>query len=166
MQVNNFILNNIPENIMILDPSGETKFLSDYCKRFMENCHLSLEPQDFFIKIKDLQEQCDSNRTSSTLHGESNTIRSRLLSDHNEPNSRGGTLQGLVMNFKSIIMQRNLQERQFLIYHGKLKGEEEKSIEIKISFVHHFKNEYIILLLRDTTQRDHLLQYLMNDAIL
>ena len=64
MQVNNFILNNIPENIMILDPSGETKFLSDYCKRFMENCHLSLEPQDFFIKIKDLQEQCASNHTS------------------------------------------------------------------------------------------------------
>ena len=30
----------------------------------------------------------------------------------------------------------------------------DKSIEIKLSFLHHFENEYILLILRDTTQRD------------
>jgi len=33
-------------------------------------------------------------------------------------------------------------------------GLPEKSIEIKISFIYHFNNEYIVLILRDMTQRD------------
>jgi len=33
-------------------------------------------------------------------------------------------------------------------------GLPEKSIEIKISFIHHFNNEYIVVILRDMTQRD------------
>jgi len=58
MQVNNFILNNIPENIMILHVTGEVKFISDYCKSFMEKCHhLPLETRDFFNKIIDLKQQ-------------------------------------------------------------------------------------------------------------
>jgi len=57
MQVNNFILNNIPENIMILDVSGQVKFISDYCKSFMEKCnHLSLDSKEFFSKIGSLQQ--------------------------------------------------------------------------------------------------------------
>jgi len=57
MPVNNFILNNIPENIIILDLSGEIKFTSDYCKASMKKCHLSLETKDFTNKIRDLNQQ-------------------------------------------------------------------------------------------------------------
>ena len=57
MQVNNFILNNIPENIMILDVAGQVKFISDYCKSFMEKCHHSLDTTEFFGNIRDLQQQ-------------------------------------------------------------------------------------------------------------
>jgi len=57
MQVNNFILNNIPENIMILDVAGQVKFISDYCKSFMEKCHHSLDTTEFFNDIRDLQQQ-------------------------------------------------------------------------------------------------------------
>ena len=57
--------------------------------------------------------------------------------------------------------EKNLQERQFLIYNGKLKTEnppqQDKSIEVKVSFVQQIENEYIILILRDTTQRDLLI---------
>lgn len=57
MQVNDFILNNLPENIMILDVSGQVKFISDYCKSFMENCQNSLETAVLFNNIRDLQQQ-------------------------------------------------------------------------------------------------------------
>jgi len=72
------------------------------------------------------------------------------------------TLEDLITNFKKISETENIKEREFFVYNGKLKmgaeGQEmEKSIEIKISFVQHFKNEYIILILRDTTQRDLLI---------
>ena len=45
------------------------------------------------------------------------------------------------------------------MYHGKLKTEHspQQSIEVKISFIQHFETDYIILILRDTTQRDLLL---------
>jgi len=58
MQVNNFILNSIPENIMILDLGGQAKFISEYCKSFMKKCHLSFEETgDFSKKIRDLHKQ-------------------------------------------------------------------------------------------------------------
>ncbi len=57
MEVNNFILNNIPENIMILDFKGEAKFVSNYCQGFLDKHHLSLENKDLFRKIKNLQQQ-------------------------------------------------------------------------------------------------------------
>ena len=46
MPINDFILNNIPENIMILDIDGETRFISDYCKSFFAlfNFRLILKP--------------------------------------------------------------------------------------------------------------------------
>jgi len=79
----------------------------------------------------------------------------------NEENSEDLTkvesLEELINNFKNIIMKKGLQERQFLVYNGKLKMENnptEKSIEVKISFVQNSGNDYIILILRDTKQRD------------
>jgi len=71
---------------------------------------------------------------------------------------RAETLENLVTNFEKIVERKVLEERQFLVYNGKFKGEDglEKSIEIKASFVNHIENEYIILILRDTTQRDRL----------
>jgi len=59
IEVNKFILSNIPENIMILDFAGQTKFISEYCKDFMEKCQLSLDNKDLFKKIRELQEQPD-----------------------------------------------------------------------------------------------------------
>ncbi len=67
MQINDFILNNIPENIMILDLQGQTKFISDYCKSFLRKCHLSLDTQELFQKIKDLSEQPPTEPTSPTF---------------------------------------------------------------------------------------------------
>jgi len=85
-----------------------------------------------------------------------------LFVDSDEPDSRSSykldVLEDLVMNFRDIIKRKNLQERQFLVYNAKLKIEEispsEKSIEIKISFIHNFDNDYIVLIFRDMTQRD------------
>jgi len=58
VQVNNFILNSIPENIMILDLAGETKFISEYCKSFIMKYQASLDnTKGFFAKIRDLQQQ-------------------------------------------------------------------------------------------------------------
>jgi len=58
IQMNNFILNNLPENIMILTAQGEVKFISDYCKSFMEDCNFSLthKTRDFFNKIHHLHQ--------------------------------------------------------------------------------------------------------------
>ncbi len=57
MQVNNFILNSLPENIMVLDIAGETKFMSEYFLSFMRKCHLPLETPEFFKKVQDLHQQ-------------------------------------------------------------------------------------------------------------
>jgi len=57
MQMNDFILNNIPENIMILDIDGETRFISDYCKSFLAKCNLPSDTKVLFQQIKDLQQQ-------------------------------------------------------------------------------------------------------------
>ena len=67
-------------------------------------------------------------------------------------------LETLIRDFKTIIKEVSLQERQFLIYNGKLKLEDhhQKSIEIKISYLHQYNTEYIILIFRDMTQRDQL----------
>ena len=67
MQVNDFILNNIPENIMILDFDGKTKFISDYCKSFLEKCHLSLDIKELFKKVQDLTEQAATEPSSPNL---------------------------------------------------------------------------------------------------
>jgi len=50
MQVNNFILNNSPENIIILNLKGEVKFISGYCKSFMKKCSLSNDDPEEFLK--------------------------------------------------------------------------------------------------------------------
>ena len=66
-------------------------------------------------------------------------------------------LKDLIESFKNIVMNKALQERQFLVYNGKLKmdnAEQNKSIEIKISFIQHYENNSIVLIFRNTTQRD------------
>ena len=62
----------------------------------------------------------------------------------------------MIQNFKLIVKEKNLHERQFLIYNGKLKVEDHhtKSIEIKISYIQQHNKEYMVLNIRDTTQRD------------
>ena len=68
MQVNNFILNSLPENIMILDISGETKFISEYCKSFMRKCNLSLDTKELFERVQNLQQQqCESDTENHSL---------------------------------------------------------------------------------------------------
>ncbi len=69
MQVNNFILNSIPENIIILDVSGETKFISDSCQSFVKSCHLSLDIKEFFNNVRELhQQKCEPhNDTGVTM---------------------------------------------------------------------------------------------------
>jgi len=76
------------------------------------------------------------------------------LIENNKNLSRFDVLEDLIRNFKAFVINKDIQERQFLIYNGKLKQEnhsQSKSIEVKISFIQHFENDYIILMLRDTT---------------
>jgi len=76
---------------------------------------------------------------------------------HTLPNSSTiCTLEDLIENFKTLIQDSQLQEKEFLIYNGKLSVEDHqvKSIEIKISYVQQYGRKYIILIIRDTTQRD------------
>jgi len=65
VQINDFILNNIPENIVILElGGGEPRFVSEYCKSFMRRAHLSQNPRDLFTSIKDLNQQPDTEPSS------------------------------------------------------------------------------------------------------
>jgi len=73
---------------------------------------------------------------------------------------KAGTLQDLIVRFPKFIRSENLLERQFLAYNGKFKPKThrpEKCMEMKVSFVQHYENNYIILIFRDRTQRDHLI---------
>jgi len=67
VQINEFILNNIPENIMILDLDGETKFINDYCKSFIEKSNGTESTQHFFTKITDIQQQAEPEPPSPSL---------------------------------------------------------------------------------------------------
>jgi len=66
------------------------------------------------------------------------------------------SLQELVLGFRAIVKEKCLRERSFLIYNDKLKTENrsEKSIEVKISYIQQQSSEFIIVIIRDTTQRD------------
>jgi len=64
MKINDFILNNIPENIIIMELGGGVKLVSDYCKSFMRKIHLSTNPRDLFVNIKDLYQQPESEPSS------------------------------------------------------------------------------------------------------
>ena len=69
---------------------------------------------------------------------------------------RNQVLDDLLVSIRDIIKKNEIQEKQFLVYNGKLKieNQKDKSLEVKISFVKHFDNYYMVLILRDTTQRD------------
>ena len=145
MQVNNFILNNIPENIMILDFAGQTKFICDYCKSFMEKCNLALDAQGLLRKIRHLQRVQSEVRAASNsctvIQIERLTTENELIPDaHNNHQSNTNsinTLEDIIVRFKNIRIEKVIQERHFLVYSGKLElenSQQEKSIEIKISF--------------------------------
>ena len=121
MQVNNFILNNIPGNIMILDFAGKAKFISDYCKSFMEKCHLSGEnTDDLFDKIKDLEQQSKPELEKSSSSAEARiqierfTTQNELLAEMNENPLKVEALRDLTMNFKRIVKRRVFKKDNFL----------------------------------------------------
>lgn len=80
------------------------------------------------------------------------TMRNRVNYDH------AYSLEILVKNFRDIVSSQNLVERSFIVFYGHLQYEDqERSFEIKISFIKQDLIEYILLILRDTTQRDLLI---------
>lgn len=64
MQVNDFVLNNIPENILIMELGGEVRFVSGYCKAFMKRAHLSQDPKELFTSVKELYQQPETEPSS------------------------------------------------------------------------------------------------------
>jgi len=60
MKINEFILNNIPENIMIFDRTGETKFINDYCQAFLQKYQCAENIKHFFTIITNLVQQTES----------------------------------------------------------------------------------------------------------
>ena len=72
MHINQFVLNNIPENIIILDVGGQVNFVSDYCKVFMKKMHLSQDPKELFSHINDLSQQQPEPETVSEISSSSN----------------------------------------------------------------------------------------------
>jgi len=164
VQINDFILNNVPENIMILDFEGNAKFVSDYCKSFLESCSLSSDTQEFFSRIRDLNQQFTTEQTSpfsddlEPMKTFGNFINIPTEQNLTTPREKENLqiLQDLLKNLKRIIQDGLLKERQFLIYNGKLKVEnqQDKSLELKLSHIKQFDREYIVLIIRDTTQRD------------
>jgi len=67
VRINEFILNNIPENIMILDLEGQPKFISDFCQAFLEKCHFSQTKTDLFSHIRELTQLCEVEPSSPDL---------------------------------------------------------------------------------------------------
>lgn len=57
LHLNEFILNNIPENIVIMDVNGTCKFINEHFKKMMTLRNRSVDPKQFFKKIKNLQRQ-------------------------------------------------------------------------------------------------------------
>jgi len=174
MQVNNFILDSIPEKIMILDLAGEAKFMSEYCKKYLNKFNLSVDAKEFFKRVLDLEQLQQSDfeppsplttktaiETLTTCSGFYDDLdEDDDLSESESNFSKVGTLQDLIDHFPKFITSMNLQERQFLIYNGKFQAkacQTEKSMEMRVSFVHQYENDYIILIFRDTTQRDRLI---------
>jgi len=70
MQVNSFILDSIPENIMILDLQGEANFMTKYCQAFLDQYNGSSDVKEFFKRVLDLQQlqyEPDPLRVSATV---------------------------------------------------------------------------------------------------
>ena len=64
IQINDFVLNNIPENIVIIELGGDVTFVNDYCKTFMRKAHLPENPRDLFTNIRELYLQLESEPSS------------------------------------------------------------------------------------------------------
>lgn len=57
IQINDFILNNVPENIAIFDIEGAPKFVNEHFKEYMGRYSHSLDIRKFMKNIKELQQQ-------------------------------------------------------------------------------------------------------------
>lgn len=55
LQLNSFILNNIPENIVIMDSTGTPNFISENFKRLLQRHNLSEDIKKFLGNIKQIQ---------------------------------------------------------------------------------------------------------------
>ena len=61
-----------------------------------------------------------------TIQIERLTAGNELLGDNPTTEIKIDVFADLVGNFKNLVTQKNLQERQFLIYNGKLKTENQQ----------------------------------------
>jgi len=61
IKINDFVLNNIPENIVILEMGGALTFVSDYCKVFIQKAHLSQNLRELFTNIRELCQQPETD---------------------------------------------------------------------------------------------------------
>jgi len=61
VQLNEFILNNIPEKIAILNVNGELKFMSDYLRVFLKKFGHMEDIHPLFKNITDLKQQYESD---------------------------------------------------------------------------------------------------------
>jgi len=64
LKMNEFILNNVPEKIAILDLNGTVKFISEYFKLFMEKCGFPDDLNSLCKQIKDLQQHYENDMLS------------------------------------------------------------------------------------------------------
>jgi len=61
LEVNQFILNNVPEKIAILDWDGQVKFMSDYLKTFIDKYDFASGFSTLCKEIKDLEQNYNGN---------------------------------------------------------------------------------------------------------
>ena len=94
MQANNFILNNILENIMILDVKVEVRFINDYCKNLRQKSQdPSLSTKDFLKKIRDFKQDDELNLQEKRL-----TTEKEFLPENRK------SLGELITNFNKIFI--------------------------------------------------------------
>jgi len=173
MQVSEFILDSIPENIAIFDLNGETKYLSAYFLQLLQQSDCPNNIDKFFGGIKNLRKH-EPTETSFLLNGtqlEKTNAKVLHQGDHiismpSNASFEEKTLQDLLNNFKANALKDVISEKSFFIYNGKLETNlqrVEKSVEIKMSFIKQQNLKFILLILRDTTQHDRLITLESND---
>jgi len=92
----------------------------------MKKCNLSLDEKEFFKRVQDLQQQQQFESDLPPSSPATLTLNIERLTTYNEflggdPSKKIEVLEEFIGNFTTIIKDRNLQEKQFLVYNGKLK---------------------------------------------